>query len=371
MINIKKIIMIGAVFCVSCSMSVFAKQAAIGYVGLNANADTLAAQAAELNSEFDKKLSALEERVSILKKSIEKINDVKNKLGDLKYDVKIYIEKTGSLNDELKATRVQLNGIKGDYQRLSNSSELEITQLKASIEQLQIELENIESISVYNDEKIKDLTDDLAASNELIANSSTIIETNQSSNNEKITNIFLVIGGLFGLLLLLVSWLIYRLFKSERNVLDELGQAHKLHQEEYTALDLKLSDILESQINSVPTADQGSDEQVEPDHSIPLKVATEIHRMRKRIDKMPDTTKGIKPLSKAVDRIEESLSEKGYEMIDLLGQQYVEGMTINHEYVFDEELSPGEKIISKVVKPQINYNKAIIQIADVIVKIGE
>ena len=106
---------------------------------------------------------------------------------------------------------------------------------------------------------------------------------------------------------------------------------------EYNALDLKLSEILEKQINAAVLSNKDSPlaEQSEPDHSLPLKVATEIHRMRKRIASMPEGTKGIRPLAKALERLEENLSEQEYEIVDFLGQKYVEGMSVDKEFVLD------------------------------------
>ena len=126
-------------------------------------------------------------------------------------------------------------------------------------------------------------------------------------------------------------------------------------------------------MNLAAANDQGlsSNGESDTDHSLPLKVATEIHRMRKRIASMADDTKGIRPLTKALERLVENLDEQNYEIVDLLGQKYVDGMSVNQEFVPDAELQPGEKIITKVIKPQINYNDEIIQVADVVVSMGE
>jgi hypothetical protein len=132
---------------------------------------------------------------------------------------------------------------------------------------------------------------------------------------------------------------------------------------------MKLTELLESQVETMDLLQPRST--AEQEHSIPLKVLTEIHRMKNRLAAMPQDTKGLKPLGKAVGRIEENLKEKGYEMIDLFGEKFIDGMTVNQEFIFDENLSLDEKIISKVVKPQINFNGTLIQLSDVIVSIGE
>jgi hypothetical protein len=171
---------------------------------------------------------------------------------------------------------------------------------------------------------------------------------------------------------LLVAFIVYR--KTTKAELSETK--HNLNSE-CNRLDLRLSELLESQIKNMDLLQEkdDNDNQInalsEPDHSIPLNILTELHRMKNRLAAMPQETKGLKPLGKAVYRIEENLIKKGYEVIDLLNQPYVDGMTVNQEYLFDENLAADERIISKVVKPQINFNGVITQVADVIVSIGE
>ena len=86
---------------------------------------------------------------------------------------------------------------------------------------------------------------------------------------------------------------------------------------------------------------------------------------------MPDGTKGVQPLAKALERLEEGLQEKGYEIVELLGMKYSEGMTMQANLTIDDELEPGQQIITKVNKPQVNYKTTVIQVADVEVSFGE
>ena len=142
---------------------------------------------------------------------------------------------------------------------------------------------------------------------------------------------------------------------------------------ERIAIDLKLSGYLESQLKfeSLVTKSLSENSELEIDHSFNIKVANEIHRMRKRIKIMPEGVSGIKPLSKALERLEEALNDQSYQIEDLLGQQYIEGMTVHMEIVLDENLDPGEKMITNVIKPQINFRGNIVQVADVTVTVGE
>jgi len=103
------------------------------------------------------------------------------------------------------------------------------------------------------------------------------------------------------------------------------------------------------------------------DYEFPIKIGNEIYRIKNRLIKMPIETDGFEQLLKSIERMQEILNEEGFEVIDLINLDYNEGMTVKARFVQTD--NPLEnKIISKVIKPQINYNKQLVQIADIEVK---
>ncbi len=105
----------------------------------------------------------------------------------------------------------------------------------------------------------------------------------------------------------------------------------------------------------------------EQDHSLVLKVADEIIRIEINLAKMDPAVKGYKQLSKAVERIRTNFAANGYEIVDMLGQPYHEGMKVVANFVTDESLAEGAQIITGITKPQINYNGVMIQSAQITV----
>ena len=104
----------------------------------------------------------------------------------------------------------------------------------------------------------------------------------------------------------------------------------------------------------------------EIDHSLALKVADEIVRMQKNISKMDEETKGLKPLVKGIERIQANFASNGYEMVNLLNKDYDERMNIDViNFITDGNLTEGRKIITSVIKPQVNYKDVLIQRAQV------
>jgi len=93
--------------------------------------------------------------------------------------------------------------------------------------------------------------------------------------------------------------------------------------------------------------------------------------MRKRIENMPPDIKGIGALKNSLQRLEEAFDHQGYEIVDLLGKAFTEGLTVHARFVPSDELGPGEQVITKVIQPQINFEGVLIQVAEVEVSVGE
>ena len=134
-------------------------------------------------------------------------------------------------------------------------------------------------------------------------------------------------------------------------------------------LDEKLVEIFEKQIQLNELKPTAKD--VEIDHSIFTKVANEIQRMRTRITNMPEDTKGIGALKNALRRLEEGLNDNEYELIDLTGQEYNDGLTTDARFIPSDKVETGKEIITKTIKPQVNYKGILVQISKIEVSIGE
>ena len=87
--------------------------------------------------------------------------------------------------------------------------------------------------------------------------------------------------------------------------------------------------------------------------------------MRNRMKHMDQDDQATKVFRKRLESLEEELNDKGYEMLNLEDKPFIEGMTVKPSFVTDENMKDGEKIITRVIKPQINYNNVLIQAAEV------
>lgn len=143
---------------------------------------------------------------------------------------------------------------------------------------------------------------------------------------------------------------------------DALGKAQIALQEEGVKLDAKLLEILERQTATLPSVAEG-----EEDHSLALKVADEVVRIEMNLARMDPAIKGHKQLLKAVERIRNNFLANGYEMVEMLGKPYTEGMKVTANFVPDDTIPAGTQQITGIIKPQVNYQGRMIQAAQITV----
>ncbi|NCC18515.1 MAG: hypothetical protein EOM29_06195 [Bacteroidia bacterium] len=182
--------------------------------------------------------------------------------------------------------------------------------------------------------------------------------------------LYWIIATLATLLLgaLMYLFLGKRIKSSQTDVETQIRNTKKSLEEESLKLDNKLIEVLESQlkVQQEESKKQPIATNEKADHSLALKVADEIVRMQKNISRMDADIKGLKPLEKGIERIQANFAANGYEMVNLLNNEYDERMNIDViNFVEDDTLESGKKIISKIIKPQVNFNGILIQRAQV------
>ena len=191
--------------------------------------------------------------------------------------------------------------------------------------------------------------------------------TNSLSDNIKTKTTWgsiIAIG--FLLLIVTIYFVLYKRVQKGKSAIDKIKDTQKSIQEESLKLDGKLVELLNQQLN-VQTNISNNDSANQKDHSLALKVADEIVRIEMNLSRMDSSIKGHKQLSKAVERIKNNFLANGYEMVDMLGKPYNEGMKVVANFISDENLKDGEQLITGIIKPQVNYNGKMIQAAQITV----
>lgn len=264
---------------------------------------------------------------------------------------------------------VLLNQKLNNQQVVISQQKTELAKLSVKTEIHEKQIDSLKTATSQNVQNIQKIADDLGTK---IQQTETTAKDSISKLDKDVnTNrLYWIIATLATLLLGgVLYWLLgKRIATSKTDVETQIKNTKKSLEEESIKLDSKLVEVLDTQLKLKQEEKQvvSSNSTSEIDHSLALKVADEIVRMQKNISKMDDETKGLKPLVKGIERIQANFASNGYEMINLLNKDYDERMNIDViNFITDENLTEGRKIITSVIKPQVNYNGVLIQRAQV------
>jgi uncharacterized membrane-anchored protein YhcB (DUF1043 family) len=182
----------------------------------------------------------------------------------------------------------------------------------------------------------------------------------------------IILGGI-ALLLLSVAlfWWLYRRQKSNRaDIIGQLEKTKSSIDEKLVVEFAKNAEVLQTLVGAL-RATPLPNNATEPDHSLALKLADEITLIERNISLMDTNTKGLKQLNRSIGKLKDNLAANGYEIPELLGKPYNDGMKIIIvNSIYDEKLEKGQEIITKIIKPQVNYKDVMIQAAQIEVSVG-
>lgn len=170
------------------------------------------------------------------------------------------------------------------------------------------------------------------------------------------------------LVLLVFIFLRKQIFKQKTDLDGNIQETRKALEEEGVKLDNKLIEVLETQLKIINNTSTGSGQ--ETNHTLALKVADEIIRIQKNLTQMDEKTKGLKQLTASVKRIQDNFASNGYELVEMLGKPFNDGMKVSANFIPDEDLEKGQQIITRIIKPQVNYKGVMIQSAQIEVSQG-
>ena len=275
----------------------------------------------------------------------------------------VSIALNGSASDSLKIVTLQreVNNLKVSFSRLHQEN----GRIRGLYQQQKIKIDSLLLGQEQQAEDIKVLAEKVGVA---------LSETNKNIQNSKesltssinIRTWLAVCGILLSIALLIVSYFILK--KRMHVVKSKIA-------EDSVEMDNRLSGLLNQIVgvqtnilnlnSSISTLQISSSNQ--QDHTLALKVADEIVRIETNLSRMDESIKGYKQLKKAVERIRTNFLANGYEIVEMLGKPYNEGMKVVANFVSDETLGEGEQKITGIIKPQINYKGKMIQSAQITV----
>ena len=274
----------------------------------------------------------------------------------------------GNNLDSLKIVSLQreVSNLKSAVSRLQQ----EDGKLKGLYQQQAKELDSLRANLQQQTVNVKSLADKVGAD---ISDANQKIDKNVNTLSESINSRTWLgaLGILIAIGLLACTYYILRKKISNgattidkiRSAQEGLETAQKAMQEESVKLDSKLVELLDKQLQISQSKPDGAT----IDHSFVMKVADEIVGIETNLYRMDPNTRGYRQLLRRIEHIRNNFLANGYEIVEMLGKPYNEGMKVVANFVSDDTLAEGEQKITGIIKPQINYKGKMIQSAQITV----
>ncbi len=277
----------------------------------------------------------------------------------------LYASIGATANDSIAIVELQEKVIV--IQRKYSVLQRENQRLQRSQQEFKLKLDSLQNVLVENNRKSQQSIQTLDGEIKSVQNTTEKKQIELSDSMQMRTIVGFVSVAIVLLVLGIVYYLLHKRINKGTSTIDKIQDSQKMLQEESIKLDDKLIELLNTQFNIQKTANKSND----IDHSLALKVADEIIRIENNLRQMDSSIRGYKQLLKAVERIKEDFTNKEYEIVELLGKPFIEGMKAFVTYVVDENLKENEQYITKVKKPQVNYKGVMIQAATIEVSQNE
>lgn len=269
------------------------------------------------------------------------------------------------LDKEIKPLTEKVNSLQSENRKLKS----EIRKLNSKLSNASKSLDSLRTKTQDNSNAITQTANQLGIQIKETGdkNDGKITEVSESLSKN---SLYGIIGVLSAILLSgLLYWLLSKRQQTDKtDFIDQLSKTKSSIEESLVKEFGKQTELMDSQLHLIEQQKitLQATPNAEPDHSLALKVASEINLIERNINLMDSKTKGLKQLQASVGKLKDNLSANGYEMPELLGKQFHQGMkVIVTSSIPDENLEKDSEIISKVLIPQVNYNDKMIQTAQI------
>ena len=169
------------------------------------------------------------------------------------------------------------------------------------------------------------------------------------------------------IVLVIIALIFGILIARRKNEVETLSEkADKINEEIVNRMSTEMNEMqsISKQIASLSNITGGN---TDSEQSLIKTLADRITFMEMTLYKMDNSVRGHKQLSKSIKQMKDNLLANGYELVDMLGKDYHDGMKVTANFIEDENLPEGKQIITGIIKPQINYNGKMIQSAQITV----
>lgn len=194
--------------------------------------------------------------------------------------------------------------------------------LKSALQKKQAEIDSLAKVVATNSENIQATADELG-----LKIQSTDDAVSQNAESLKAKTIWGIVAFILAILASLVVWLLHK--KEQKSSDDKIAllknQADELNEKIVGQFSDEMSEL--QKLSNV-LRNAGGNASTEPDHSLVKTLADRITFMEMTLYRMDSSVKGHKQLSKSIAQMKDNLLANGYEIVDMLGKEYDEGMKV-------------------------------------------
>lgn len=276
---------------------------------------------------------------------------------------------SASVND-LEAAQEESSSKLINQQKSINLQRQSISEITDAATRLENAVDSLSSLIETNRTDINSISHDLGTKiQETGQNAETRIS--ELGGDVEMNRLYWLIATLVTLLLggLMYLFLGKRIKSSQTDLESQIRNTKKSLEEESLKLDGELVKVFQKQLEVLENSPKGASQN--EDHALVLKIADRLTAMETNHYRMDPGTKGLKQLKNAVKSIKENYLAKGYEIVEMLELEYKEGMNVTANFIPSDKVEKGKRIITRVIKPQVNFNGKMIQSAQIEVSIGE
>ena len=259
------------------------------------------------------------------------------------------------------------NATMQSLQRENQNLKADVVNLNSTISDQTKEIDSLKTIISETNNSVAVLADSLniniSTTKAQLQTSSDTLKADIDKKSNTGMWIFIALGLVVGVIAVVFGKLLTR---RGHEVASLSAKADKLNEEIVNRLSSEMAEMqtLSRQIGAISNA-TGSNSDTE--QKLIITLADRITFMEMTLYKMDSSVRGHKQLSKSIKQMKDNLLANGYELVDMLGKDYHEGMRVIANFVEDENLPAGKQVITGIIKPQINFNGKMIQSAQIVV----
>ena len=285
----------------------------------------------------------------------------------------LLIKQIPAIQQTVEKQKQEIEGLTSkvnSQQTTINQQRNSLNEITTKATRLESTVDSLSSLIETNRSNINTIADDLGTKIQETGEQAETRISELGGDVEK-NRLYWIIATLVTLLLgaLMYLFLGKRIKSSQTDVETQIRNTKKSLEEESLKLDGELVKVFQKQLEVLESSPKGASQ--DDDHSLVLKIADRLTAMETNHYRMDPNTRGLKQLKNAVKSIKENYLVKGYEIVEMLELEYKEGMNVTANFIPSDKIEKGKRIITRVIKPQVNFKGKMIQAAQIEVSVGE